>query len=54
MKTQVSPASQPLIGSLVWMAIGNMITNTTTNMWGTLTPEGRAHTSLRPVCWASL
>ena len=51
--TQVSPASQPFKGSPVLDAIGNMMTNTTTNMCGTLMPEGSAHTSLRPVDLAS-
>jgi hypothetical protein len=32
MNTQVRPASQPLIGSPVVKAIGNMITKVTTNM----------------------
>ncbi len=50
--TQVSPASQPLIGSPVLSAIGSMITKVTTNMCGTLMPEGSAHTSSRPVCFA--
>lgn len=53
MNTQASPASQPLTGSPVMLAMGSMITKTTTNMWGTLTPEGSAHTSLRPVSLAS-
>ena len=47
--TQTSPASQALMGSPVLARIGSMITNVTTNMCGTLTPEGSAHTSLRPV-----
>ena len=53
MNTQVSPASQPLTGSPVLALIGSMITNTTTNMCGTLMPEGSAQTSLRPVFLAS-
>ena len=53
MNTQVSPASQPLIGSPVLSVIGSMITNMTTNMCGTLMPEGSAQTSLRPVFFAS-
>ena len=53
MNTQVSPASQPLIGSPVLAAIGSMITNVTMNMCGTLMPEGSAHTSVRPVFCAS-
>jgi hypothetical protein len=52
-KTQVSPASQPLIGSPVVSAIGSMITNVTTNMCGTLMPDGKAQTSVRPVCFAN-
>ncbi len=51
--TQVSPASQPLIGSLVVSAIGSMITKVTMNICGTLTPDGRAQTSVRPVFFAS-
>ena len=51
--TQVSPASQPLIGSWVFSAIGSMITKVTMNMCGTLMPEGSAQTSLRPVRLAS-
>ena len=51
--TQTSPASQALIGSPVFSEIGNMITKVTTNMWGTLTPDGSAHTSSRPVFTAS-
>ena len=51
--TQTSPASQPLIGSPVLSAIGSMITNVTTNMCGTLMPEGSAQTSVRPVFCAS-
>src|SRR5215471_6761556 len=47
--TQVSPASHPFTGSPVFVAMGSMITNVTTNMCGTLTPDGSAHTSLRPV-----
>ena len=47
--TQTRPASQPLIGSLVASEIGSMITKVTMNMCGTLTPEGSAQTSLRPV-----
>lgn len=52
-KTHTSPASQPWIGSLVFNLIGNMITKVTMNMCGTLMPEGKAHTSLRPVRLAS-
>src|ERR1700747_2041656 len=51
--TQVSPASHPFTGSLVFVAMGSMITKVTTNMCGTLTPDGSAHTSLGPVCLAS-
>ena len=51
--THTSPASQPLIGSLVFSVIGSMITKVTMNMCGTLIPDGSAHTSLRPVFWAS-
>ena len=53
MNTQVRPASQPLIGSPVLSVIGSMMTNTTTNMCGTLMPDGSAHTSVRPVFCAS-
>jgi hypothetical protein len=52
--TQVSPASQPLMGSPVVMVIGSMITKVTMNMCGTLIPEGSAQTSERPVFCASL
>ena len=51
--TQTSPASQPLIGSPVLSVIGSMITKVTMNMCGTLTPEGSAQTSVRPVFCAS-
>ena len=51
--TQTSPASQPLTGSPVALAIGSMMTKVTTNMCGTLTPEGSAQTSSRPVLRAS-
>jgi hypothetical protein len=54
MNTQVRPASHPCIGSLVALAIGNMMMNVTTNMCGTLMPDGSAQTSLRPVFSASL
>ncbi len=50
--TQVRPASQACTGSLVVIRIGSMITNTTTNMCGTLMPDGSAQTSVRPVCLA--
>ena len=53
MNTQVSPASQPLMGSPVAVAIGSMITNVTMNMCGTLMPDGSAQTSVRPVFCAS-
>src|SRR5262245_1496709 len=53
MNTQVSPASQPCTGSPVLIEIGNMITKVTTNMCGTLMPDGSAQTSLRPVFFAS-
>jgi hypothetical protein len=53
-KTQVRPASQPLMGSFVVTAMGSMMTKTTTNMCGTLMPDGSAHTSVRPVSFASL
>ena len=52
-KTQVRPASQAWIGSLVRSRIGSMTTNVTTNMCGTLVPDGRAQTSVRPVFWAN-
>ena len=51
--THTMPASQALIGSQVLRPIGSMITKVTTNMCGTLTPEGSAHTSLRPVLCAN-
>ena len=51
--TQTRPADQPFSGSPVLIAIGSMITNVTMNMCGTLTPEGSAHTSSRPVSRAS-
>ena len=51
--TQTRPASQPLIGSSVLSVIGSMITKVTTNMCGTLTPDGSAQTSVRPVFSAS-
>ena len=54
MKTHVRPASHPSIGFPVFAAIGSMITNVTTNMCGTLMPEGSAQTSVRPVALASL
>jgi hypothetical protein len=52
-KTQTSPASQPLIGSPVRAMIGSIMTKITTNICGTLMPDGRAQTSLRPVSRAS-
>ena len=52
--TQTSPADQPLRGSPVFSVIGSMITKVTMNMCGTLTPDGSAQTSLRPVLCASL
>ena len=52
-KTHTSPASQPLIGSLVFSVIGSMITKVTINMCGTLIPDGSAHTSFRPVFCAN-
>ena len=51
--THTSPAAQPFSGSPVLSVIGSMMTNVTTNMCGTLTPEGSAHTSARPVFCAS-
>ena len=51
--TQTRPAYQPLIGSPVLSVIGSMITKVTTNMCGTLTPDGSAQTSVRPVFCAS-
>jgi hypothetical protein len=51
--THTSPASQPWIGSLVASLIGSMITKVTMNICGTLMPDGNAHTSLRPVRFAS-
>src|SRR5580658_5562383 len=47
--TQVRPASQAWTGSLVFIRIGSITTKVTTNMCGTLTPDGRAQTSVRPV-----
>ena len=52
MKTQARPASQPFTGSPVASLIGSMMTKTTMNMCGTLMPDGRAQTSLRPVAFA--
>src|SRR5580704_4046625 len=51
--TQTNPASQALIGSPVLTPIGSMITKVTMNMCGTLTPDGSAQTSSRPVFSAS-
>ena len=51
--TQTRPADQPLTGSPVFSVIGSMITKVTMNMCGTLTPDGSAQTSLRPVFCAS-
>jgi hypothetical protein len=51
--TQTRPADQPFRGSPVLMVIGSMITKVTMNMCGTLTPEGSAQTSVRPVFCAS-
>ena len=51
--TQTSPADQPFSGSPVLIVIGSMITKVTTNMCGTLTPDGSAQTSVRPVFSAS-
>jgi len=48
-KTQVRPASQAWTGSLVTPRIGSMTTKVTTNMCGTLVPDGKAVTSVRPV-----
>ena len=50
--TQTRPASQPCTGSWVDSEIGSMITKVTMNMCGTLTPEGSAQTSSRPVRFA--
>ena len=47
--TQVRPASQAWTGSLVLPRIGSITTKVTTNICGTLMPEGSAQTSLRPV-----
>ncbi len=41
------------MGSPVEIEIGSMITKVTMNMCGTLTPEGSAQTSERPVSLAS-
>ena len=51
--TQTRPADQPFRGSPVLIVIGSMITKVTMNMCGTLTPDGSAQTSLRPVFCAS-
>ena len=51
--TQTRPADQPLSGSPVLSVIGSMMTKVTTNMCGTLTPDGSAQTSVRPVFSAS-
>ena len=51
--TQTRPADQPFMGSPVLMVIGSMITKVTMNICGTLTPEGSAQTSVRPVFCAS-
>src|SRR5229473_7643518 len=51
--TQTRPADQPFIGSPVLIVTGNMMTKVTMNMCGTLTPEGSAQTSVRPVLSAS-
>ena len=47
--THTRPACQPFSGSPVLSEIGSMITKVTMNMCGTLMPDGRAQTSLRPV-----
>ncbi len=51
--TQTRPADQPFMGSPVFRVIGSMITKVTMNMCGTLTPDGSAQTSVRPVRCAS-
>ena len=51
--TQTRPADQPFRGSPVLSVIGSMITKVTMNMCGTLTPDGSAQTSVRPVFCAS-
>src|SRR5271165_747307 len=51
--TQVSPASQASTGLPVFTAIGSMTTKVTTNICGTLMPDGSAQTSDRPVRLAS-
>jgi len=51
--TQTRPADQPFMGSPVFKVTGSMMTKVTMNMCGTLTPEGNAQTSLRPVRCAS-
>jgi len=51
--TQVKPASHACTGSLVLSRIGSMTTKVTTNMCGTLMPEGKAQTSVRPVFLAT-
>ena len=50
--TQVRPASHAWIGSFVLSRIGSMTTKVTTNICGTLVPDGSAQTSVRPVFWA--
>src|ERR1039457_671144 len=51
MNTQVRTASHPLMGSPVFNAIGSMTTKVTTNMCGTLIPEGSAQTAGYPQFW---
>ncbi len=51
--TQTRPADQPFMGSPVFKVTGSMITKVTMNMCGTLTPDGSAQTSVRPVRCAS-
>jgi hypothetical protein len=52
--TQVRPASHACTGSSVLARTGSITTKVTTNMCGTLMPDGRAQTSVRPVFCASL
>src|SRR6201987_1911016 len=52
--TQVSPASHTFTGSPVFVAMVSMITKVTTNMCGTLAPDGSAHTFFLNVGVASL
>ncbi len=52
-KTQATPACQAFIGSPVISLTGTITAKTTMKMWPTPGPDGRAHTSVRPVVRAS-